>query len=302
MSRLNTFVLLPLVALSLGSAPASAASTTLVDPACDADGDGIVDNLSPDYAEGQQYGNLLNFYSVTMGSSPLHSAAPMEAMKLAAGLELSYIPQLGCAEQAVFGGYKTEPTNKSPVLPRLHVRFGLPGGAYVGVNGVPPVPAFGVRTGMIGGELGYGRVLADHIELGGRAALEFGHVVGDLAGPLPNQIDTADSFSDRLWSVEGMGGYRLSVDDVAITPYLGLGYTRVASSMHIGEDNVDVPGAMGEMQRLQYWGPHGELGASVGWGRLSGALEAYMVPLNWVDPGNPRFFLSPRLMFSYTFL
>ena len=175
----------------------------LVDPACDAGGDGIVDDLSPDYAEGQQYGNLLNFYSVTMGSSPLHSAAPMEAMKLAAGLELSYIPQLGCAEQAVFCGYKTEPTNKSPVFPRLHLRFGLPGGAYVGVNGVPPVPAFGVRTGMIGGELGYGRVLADHIELGGRTALEFGHVVGDLAGPLPNQIDTADSFSDRLWSVEG---------------------------------------------------------------------------------------------------
>lgn len=301
MSLLKHASLYLLAALAFAVRPGVAGGAPLVDPACDTDNDGIVDGLPADYAEGQQYGNLLNFYAVTMGASPLHAAVPVPDQRLLAGLELSYIPQLSCTERAVFAGYKTEHTNKSPVFPRLHVTYGLPGGVYLGLSGLPPVPAFGVRTGVIAGELGAGRVLGQRFELGARTALLFGHVTGDLAGPLPNQVATDDTYDSRVWSIEGMAGLRLPTHELMITPYLGAGYTRVNASMYIGEDQVEVPGAQGEMGRMRYRGPHGELGAQVSGQRLTGALEVYLVPLNIVDPGNPRFFASPRLQVGYTF-
>ena len=303
MSReLRTSLRALVVALALCTPrPAGAAqsSTALVDPACDADGDGVVDTIGADYAEGQQYGNLLNFYAVTLGSSPLHSADPLGPLALDGGLELSGIPQLSCAERAVFGGQKTEHTNKSPLFPRLHLTLGLPYGFYVGLSGLPPVPAFGVRTGVLAGELGYGHTFFEHLELGGRASGVLEHVAGDLAGPLPNETATDDTFKAGVWAVEGMAAGRLQAGPVSLRPYLGAGYTRVHATMHIGEDNVDVPGDQQEMGRMQYWGPVGELGIGAGWRRWAGALEGYMVPLHLVDAGNPRFFFAPRVMVGY---
>jgi len=287
------------LALALWTPRAAASSTALVDPACDADGDGVVDSIGADYAEGQQYGNLLNFYAVTLGSSPLHGADPMGPLAVDAGLELSYIPQLSCAERAVFGGQKTEHTNRSPLFPRLHLTLGLPEGVYLGLSGIPPVRAFGVKTGVLAGELGYGHTFFEHLELGARASGVLERVVGDLAGPLPNETATDDAFSAQVWAVEGMAAWRVGIGAVDLRPYLGAGYTRVHAGMHIGEDGVDVPGSQAEMGRMQYWGPVGEVGASTRWRRWEGALEAYMVPLSLVDPGNPRFFFAPRLMVGY---
>lgn len=276
-------------------------SAPLVDAECDTNNDGIVDDLPADYAEGQQYGNMLNFYAVTMAASPLHAPAPLEAFKLNASLELSYIPQLSCVERAVYSGYKTEHTNKSPVFPRIHVSLGLPYGFYAGLSGLPPVPVAGVSTATLAGELGWGHVLGERFELGARGTILYTHVVGDLAGPLPNESAVDDTFKDVSWAVEGMAGYRIPIKGGRVTPYLGLGYTQVHAAMHIGEDNADVPGSQTEIGRMLYWGPQGEVGAQLKYKRLDVALEAFMVPLNLVDPGNPRFFFSPRLSVGYDF-
>jgi hypothetical protein len=126
--------------------------------------------------------------------------------------------------------------------------------------------------------------------------------VGDLAGPLPDQTATADTFTAAVWAAEGLAAWRIDAGPVDLRPYLGAGYTQIHASMHIGEDGVDVPGSQAEMGRMQYWGPVGEVGAAARWRRWAGTLEANMVPLKLVDPGNPRFFLSPRLMIGYNLI
>lgn len=276
------------------------ASAQLVDPACDANGDGIVDDLPEDYEEPQQYGNLLNFYAITMGSSPLHAPAPLGPFKLNASVDVGYVPQLTCGEQAVYGGYKTERTNKTYAIPRVRLLLGLPMGFYAGLSGLPPVPAFGVTSSMVSAEVGYGHSFLNRLQVGVRAYGLAGRVVGDLAGPLDYQTAVDDSFKDKLLSAEGMAGYALSVGKASLTPYLGIGYTRVFATMHVGEDDVDVPGTNPDMLGLQYSGPSGEVGAQLKTGDLDIALEGYAVPTN-IDPGNPRFFFSPRIRVGWDF-
>ena len=287
-----------LLGMVLGYIPS--AYGTLVDPVCDVNGDGMVDDLPADYEEPQQYGNLLNFYAVTMGNSPLHSPAPLGPFMLNTSVDVSYIPQLSCQEQAVYAGYKTEPTNKSPAFPRLRANMGLPFGFYVGLSGLPPVPAFGVKTSVVSMELGYGHTFNKRAEVGLRAYGLRGRVVGDLAGPLEGQPAVDDTYRDSMVSLEGMVGYRLSGAGVALTPYVGAGYMQVFPTLYVGEDNVEVPGANPDIARLRYRGPAGEVGAQLQAHGINAAAEVYVVPLN-IDPGNPRLFVSPRVRIGWDF-
>jgi hypothetical protein len=141
----------------------------------------------------------------------------------------------------------------------------------------------------------------DRFEAGARATWLGVRVTGDLAGPLPDEPAADDVFTGSLLTAEAMGGYRIDAGAVRVTPYLGLGFTGVGASLRIGEDLVDVPGANPEIAGMLYRGPHAEVGAQVRYHRLDAALEAYMVPTDLVDPGNPRFFFSPRLRVGYTF-
>jgi hypothetical protein len=303
-----------MLCLSIVTRPALAQ----VDAECDLDGDGVVDNLPADYNEEQQYLNLLNFYAVTMGISPLSSPAALEGFKLVPSLELSGIPQLDCVERAVFGGYKTEHTNKSPVFPRLRVTAGYAldvGGMtfsfYGGLSGVPPVKLLGVTTGIIGGEAGVGFLLAKRLELGLRGTFLVGKVVGDLAGPFdPADPAIDDEYKDRVFSVEVGAGYRVLDGDIRVTPYLGLGITGVSATMLVGEDGVLVPTSDEAIGAL-YQGLHTQLGVHARIKKIDIAAEAFFVPLSSADelaePADGvedyrfRNFFSPRLRVGYAF-
>lgn len=296
----------------LGLLPSGVALAS-IDPACDLDQNGEVDGYNADtWDEAQQYVNMLNFYSASMNPSALHSPAPFQALKFSAGLEFSSIPALGCLERTVFYGTKTEDTNKSPVLPRLRVSTTLPMGVTIGLSGVPPVTLFGVTSGLLGLEVGYGKVLAEKIEVGARGSVFIGRVVGEMAGPVSGlpEDEVDDVFRARVLTVEASAGYRAVTGSFTLTPYLGLGFMHVHSWMYVGENyvgrtydendfaNADAP-KDGDTSGL-YKGLTLDVGAQAHVGAFDGAIDLNVVPTNLLD-GNDRLFLSPRLRVGYNF-
>lgn len=311
--RRLTPYLLP--AALVAAAPVSSAQAS-VDPACDQDQDGIVDTANTDTwdsdYEAQQYVNMLNFYSVSMNPSALRSPAPFQVLKFNASLEMSSIPALNCLERTVFYGTKTEDTNKTPVLPRLRVSATLPMGFYVGLTGVPPVTIFGVSSGLLSVDLGYGMVVAEKIEVGGRASAFFGRVLGEMAGPVSGlpEDEVEDVFRARVITVEASAGYRALTGKLALTPYVNLGFMHVKSWMYVGENWTSKPYDEGDLANADapkdgdtsglYKGVTADLGVAAHFAGLDGALDLNLVPTNLL-PGNERFFVSPRLRIGYNF-
>lgn len=324
-----------LLPLALGPAAAVAEDYPAMDPLCDqlnnttgeATPDGLTDDAPSSWTSGsdpaaagdyedQQYLNLLNFYSLILSPSPLRSPAPFLPIRIAPSVELSYVPGLNCLERSVFYGTKTEYTNKTPVLPRIRVMASLPLGFYAGLSGVPPVTLFGVTSLVLGGDVGWGTVLDDKLELGARAFLTTARIEGEMAGPPAGSTiePRTDVFRTRMMGLEALVGYRLSMTKTRLVPYVGLGYTDVFAWMYVGENygasgyddsdpsSADAPAGAedGDFSGL-YKGPHMEVGLQ---GRANdffeGAVELYMVPLNLLTPSE-RFFVSPRVRLGVAF-
>jgi len=275
---------------------------------CDDDGDGKVNGYDPStWDEGLQAANQMNFYGMMMSYSPIQSPAALTAGKLVPKLELSYVPQQDCLERAVFDGQKTENTNKTYVLPRLRVSYGLPFGIYVGLGGVPPVTLFGVQSGMIAAEVGYGSTLREQFELGARAYVLGGRVAGDLAGPLEGQEAVDDVYRNTVYGAEAGIGYRKPIRDGVLVPYVQAGFTRIIALFYVGEkegegfDETDpnaatlptsAEDAVG--QELTYR-PSMELGVQARVRHYHVGLEVFVAPIE------SRVFISPRITLGYAF-
>lgn len=325
LSSLTVGLLLPF--LYMGSALAS--DYVPIDPDCDQTGpdgtpDGIVDEYAALYPDGytqteedQQYINMLNFFTVSLGPSALHSPTPLVGKRLNASVEFSYMPSLTCFERSAFYGTKTEDTNRTPVVPRLRVSVALPYDLYVGLSGVPPVTLFGVNSGMLGLELGWGKVLHERVEVGARATALFSRIAGEMAGPAVAGFTLyEDVFHSRMLGIEASAGYRIPVGKATVVPYLHAGLTDVFAYMYVGENHqngeydewdaqsADAPKDRDDVEgpdfSTLYTGPTLDVGVQVRAGKLDGAVEVYVVPTA-LDSGNSRNLISPRLRLGYFF-
>lgn len=329
-------VLSPLSTLTVGlllsfldAEMASAADYVPIDPQCDQTGpdgtpDGIVDEYATLYPSGytqteedQQYINMLNFFTVSMGPSALHSPTPIVDKRLNASVEFNYMPYLTCFERSAFYGTKTEDTNRTHVVPRLRVTVALPKDLYVGLSGVPPVTLFGVNSGMLGLELGWGRTFHERIELGARATVLISRIAGEMAGPAAAGFTLyEDVFRSRMLGLEASAGYRIPAGKATVVPYLHAGVTNVYAYMYVGENHTGGEYDEGDAQEADapkdrddvegpdfselYTGPTLDVGVQVRAGSLDGAVEVYVVPTA-LDPGNSRNLISPRLRLGYSF-
>lgn len=281
-----------------------------VDPACDLDADGVVDEYDPAlWSEARQQSNMLNFFGMSLSYSPLRAPASLRPARTEARLSLSYVPSLTCLERSVFNGQKTENTNKSPVIPQLRVSVGLPAGFFVGLTGIPPVTMFGVKAGMIGAELGFAHQLASGLQVGIRGTAQGARIEGDLAGPFEGQEAENDIYRASVYALEGMMGQSLAAHPLGATlvPYVGVGYSRVIALMYVGEslpddfDETDpnqatVPSAGNDaIAQGLYSGLHLQLGLEAERNGVEASVELAVVPLGF------RTLISPRLALGYRF-
>ena len=192
-----------------------------------------------DYDEQSQQDFLLNYFAMATTLSPLHAPVPHEAGQGSLNLEILAIPPLGCHRRLVLSGTKTEDTNKAPAAPRPRVlfSFGDVGKVkpYAGFGYVPPVPVFGTRNVIIGGEAGFGVREDSGFEWGLRYHATLMKTIAEIATPFSSEDpEELDLFMGSTFGVDALFG--LFMGD--FRPYLAVGFTDASTFFYIGDDAV----------------------------------------------------------------
>jgi hypothetical protein len=232
------------VALCL-AAPAHAS----IDPKCT----GLT--IPGDYDEQAQQDFLSNYFALSTTLSPTHGPVPHEPGHGAVGVHIGVIPPLPCERRFVLGYTKTEDTNKSPAVPRLHVTYAFPALGkvvpYAGLAYLPPVKLLGTTNVMISAELGVGVPVGDLVQLGGRFHATTMKTVGEIATPfLADQPAFDDLFLASTFGLDLMFG----IDAGVVTPYVALGFLDASTFFYIGDDGVVTN------NYHPYFGPAGSIG------------------------------------------
>lgn len=202
-----------------------------VDPACE----GFV--LPDDYDETAQQEFLQNYPALYTSFSALHAPIPHEPGRGAVGVYMGVAPPLGCGRRLVLNGTKTEDTNKSPVVPGIHVTYAAPKLGplhfFAGAKFTPPVPLAGVQANIVSGEIGLGVEITESLQASVRYHQTSQRIVGEIAGP----FDESDPVVDDLYQANTFGldasvGYAIG----PITPYVSGGFLDVSTFFFIGDD------------------------------------------------------------------
>jgi len=193
-----------------------------------------------DYNEQAQQDFLLNYFAMATTLSPLHAPVPHEAGEGSINLEMLAIPPLGCHRRLVLSGTKTEDTNKAPVAPRPRILFSFGDVGkikpYAGFGYVPPVPVFGTRNVIIGGEAGFGVRAESGFEWGLRYHATLMKTIAEIATPFnPDDPEELDIFIGSTFGVDALIGTELQE---GLRPYLSLGFTDASTFFYIGDDAV----------------------------------------------------------------
>jgi len=193
-----------------------------------------------DYNEQGQQDFLLNYFAMATTLSPLHAPVPHEAGKGSLNLEILAIPPLGCRRRLVLSGTKTEDTNKAPAAPRPRVLFSFGDigkvKPYAGFGYVPPVPVFGTRNVIIGGEAGFGVRADSGFEWGLRYHATLMKTIAEIATPFSSEDpEELDIFVGSTFGVDAIFGTELKE---GLRPYLAVGFTDASTFFYIGDDAV----------------------------------------------------------------
>lgn len=226
------------------------------------------------YNEQNQQDFLLNYFALATSFSPLHSAVPLEGGQGSIGLELDFIPSLGCNRRLVLSGEKTEDTNKAPIAPRPRVLFQFndigPIKPYAGLAYVPPVTVFGTRNVIISAEAGFGLQYDGGFEWGLRYHATLMKTVAEIATPFESDDpEELDFYVGSTFGVDAIIGYE--VDD-GLKPYVALGFLDASTFFYIGDDSVVGNNAE------PYASFVGSIGAQYSLDRLEFAGEFYTAP------------------------
>ncbi len=257
---------------------AGTAHASNIDPACQAVATAAQANPPADQDQ-QDY--LLNFFSLSTTFSPLHGFMPNEPGHGAISFEASVIPPVSCYHRLVFGATKTEDTNKAPVLPRPRITFTFPMlgpiALYGGLGYVPPLTVFGTRNVIASGEAGIALPLKSGLGFGLRYHYTMLKTVADVATAFdPTAPPVLDFYSGSTYGVDAMAGYNLHIGKgdhpLALSPYVALGFTNVATFFWVGDDGVVAS------NHTPYQGFTGSAGTQAQWKRIQGAAEFYTAP------------------------
>ena len=228
------------------------------------------------YNEQSQQDFLLNYFALATSLSPLHSAVPLEGGQGSIGLELDFIPALGCHRRLVLSGTKTEDTNKAPIAPRPRVLFQFkdlgPFKIYAGLAYVPPVTVFGTRNVIISGEAGFGLQYEDGFEWGMRYHATLMKTIAEIATPFDKEDpEELDFYMGSTFGIDLIVGYEVAQVE-GLKPYAAVGFTDVSTFFYIGDDAVVSNNAH------PYASFVGSLGAQYSLDRLEFAGEFYTAP------------------------
>jgi len=175
---------------------------------------------------------LIEIHSLLVALTPGTAPGAYRSGEVSLKLEVIGIPPINGQT-----GGKTQITasDRTPVFPRPRLAVGLPAPedfrAFVGIAYSPPIPVNGVSSHLGAVDAGFAWAPEGPWSAGVR-----GHfLVASSKGPVtdPNTKDTLD---DVEFGADVAAGYRVGLGSFSLTPYAGVGLTRVNGDFTVTSD------------------------------------------------------------------
>ncbi len=176
---------------------------------------------------------LIDLHALLLDLPPVDAPGPLAPGQATLGLEVVGIPHIdgttGTTRQITA-------SDETPVYPRPRLAVGLPAPAgfraFAALSAIPPVPVRRIRTSFLGAEAGIAWV-PGALAVGLRA-----HVLGAEATSPVTDPATRDRLRAFEWGWDLAAGYRVDLGPGSITPYAGIGTTRVQADFRVTSDGV----------------------------------------------------------------
>jgi len=176
---------------------------------------------------------LIEIHSLLVGLPPAAAPGAYRPGEVSLGLEVVGIPPIN---GQTGGKFQITASDHTPLFPRPRLAIGLPAPegyrAFAGLAYIPPITFRQVSSHLGALEAGIAWVPEGPIAAGIR-----GHVlVARSKSPVtePGTRDTLDNFE---YGADLSAGYRLDLGVASITPFAGVGVTRLSGDFLVTSDN-----------------------------------------------------------------
>ena len=178
---------------------------------------------------------LIEIHSLLVAPVSVNAPAPYREGELSLGLEIIAIPTI---DGTSGGKREITASDRTPVFPRLRLALGLPAPAdfraFVGIGYIPPFQIRQVSSHL--GALEAGIAYAPGpLAVGLRAHFLLARSMSPVTDP-----DTRDTLDDVEFGANVAAGYQFDFASFAVTPYVGVGVTRVNGDFNVTSDNHDL--------------------------------------------------------------
>jgi hypothetical protein len=177
---------------------------------------------------------LLEIHSLLIDLPPDNAPGVLRPWEISVGVEVIGIPNIN---GRTGGKIQFTASDRTPAFPRPRIELGLPAPdgfrAFVGVSYIPPITIFDVNEHL--GALEAGMAWADD---GPFAVGVRGHVLVARSKTPVTDPTTRDTLENFEFGGDVSAGYRLDFGAVAVTPFAGVGVTRVAGDFRVTSDDV----------------------------------------------------------------
>lgn len=180
-----------------------------------------------------QQQRLIDIHGLLLDLPPVDAPAALRPGRLSVGVEAIGVPSIDGTT-----GNKRQITasDQTPVFPRPRLALGLPAPAdfraFVGIAYVPPIQAGNISVNYIAGEGGYAYAPGP-LRVGVRA-----HVFRAIArSPVTDPI-IRDTLRVTGFGADLTAGWLFPFGALAVTPYGGVGITRVNGDFRVTSDDV----------------------------------------------------------------
>ena len=176
---------------------------------------------------------LIEIHSLLIDIPPGAAPGAYRPGEVSLGLEVIGIPSIN---GQTGGKVQITASDHTPLFPRPRLAVGLPAPdgfrAFAGLAYIPPVTFRSVSSHLGALEAGIAWVPEGPLSAGLR-----GHVLVARSKSPVTEPDTRDTLDNFEYGADVSAGYRLGLGSLSLTPFAGVGVTRVNGDFHVTSDN-----------------------------------------------------------------
>ena len=224
---------------------------------------------------------LIEIHSLLIALQPGNAPGAYRPGEVSLGLEIIAIPPI---DGTTGGKRQITASDRTPVFPRPRFAVGLPAPknfrAFVGLAYIPPIPIRDVSSHFGALEAGLAWDPGGPFSAGIR-----GHVLAARSKSPVTDPTTRDTLDTVELGADVSAGYRLDFGPGSVTPFAGIGVTRVAGDFHVTSDGYVLTSRttnLGLSGGVRLFGHQG-IEAVAGWVVFPGRLVHPIVSLAWLS-------------------